>query len=1761
MFSLPGYTLRGSLKATGTNLLFHALRDADGLSLILKTPVTSSGPRESERYRREFDILQHLRDVRGVLRAHACEQLADRPSLLLETVEGDVLSTLTGEPFEVARVLDIAIGLTATLAEIHRRGVIHKDIKPSNIVLTPSGEARLIDFGTATLQRVEHVDAAPTSLIEGTLAYMSPEQTGRMNRSVDYRTDFYSLGITLYELLAGHRPFQGKDALEWFHVHMAVVPPPLLGRVEGLPPVLAAIVDKLLAKVAEERYQSADGLKADLERCRDDLRRGVHQDFPLGVHDFPTRFQLPQRLYGRDTHAAALIQAFERVARTQRPEFILVRGYSGCGKSAVVHELHKPVVRHRSFFLSGKFDQFQQASPYATLAQAIRGLTQQLLAGSDEALAHWRERLLQAWEGQGQVLVDVVPQLELIVGKQPPVAELPTAEATQRFNRVFRRFLALFSPLEHPLVLFLDDLQWADPASLELLQHLLTHEDPAPLLLIGAYRDNEVKPSHPLERALERMREAGARLHALRLEPLSLEDVRQFVADALPGASAELLGPLAALAREKTGGNPFFLLHFMLTLHQDGLLVRTSLGAWRWDEAGVRARGYSNNVVDFLVDKLRQLASGTQHLLWQAACMGHTFPLQALRALTEGTSSTGLERDLEPAFLENLLVRVDPERVRFIHDRVHQAAYALVGEDERKRIHLRIGRLMLRHFSPEALHERLFDVVSQFSAGGAHLKEDAERLEVARLNAAAGRRAKASIALRSAITYFERAFQLIPGDPWETEPALAFRLQLEHASCQFMTGNAGGALRLVNAFQARARTRWDTAEVYGLKTDILIGMGDIQTAVTCLLEGLARLGMPMSPTPSWEEVEAANAEVWALLGERSIASLVELPLMTDPDMEAVMHLLGAMYAPAFVTNTHLLILTLSRMTALSLRHGNTSASVHGYSWYGLVLGSAFKRYLEGEAFGQLACALVERRGFTALRGKALYGLELVSYWTQPLSEALKFVREAFQQALMSSDSQVAGYCCNHIVMDRFLLGDELEEVYRESVASLHFARGTEFIDSRDIIHFTQRHVQQLRGLAPTFGVLSGEDFDEEAFEAGLTEQRMSTMRCWYWLIKAQARFMSGAYAEALACLDRCAGLSWSSLGHIQLLDLHLFRALALAACLGGKTGEARERALQEMERHRRQLEEWAQHCPSTFFTAERLVAAELARLTGRKDDALHAYEQAHQSAWEHGFIQRAALACELAARFWREHRMLTLAEAYARKAREAYLRWGARGKVRHLDMQWPALTLPESGTQGTLDTDSTQIDALTLVKAQQAISEEIVLERLAATLLRIAMENAGAQRGALLLPRGEALTIAALSGTVAAEHEGPAESCFPQSVIAYVRRTHEHVLIGDATRPHPFSADAWLEHSQARSVLCLPMLRREQFRGVLYLENTLATNAFTPARIGLLDHLASQAAISIENARLYADVQNAEAALRRANDDLEKRVEERTRELKQTQVRLVDAARAAGMAEIAANVLHNVGNVLTSAVINLQTVRESLGTSRMGRLKQATRMLEEHHDDLATFFTRDPRGARLPDYLSALADELLREQSSIQEGMAAMDKHLEHIRAIVQVQQTYAHSTLVTEECDLTRLVEDALSLQWASLQRHGITVTRELTCLPQVRVDKHKVLQILINLLSNAKQAMLPLPEPQRRLHVKLDRDEGFARIQIVDNGMGIEPGIRGRLFGQGFTTREGGHGLGLHSSALEARLLGGSIALESEGPGRGATALLKLPLGPVEM
>ncbi len=1461
MSEVPGYHLLGTVQVTRNSILQRAERETDHHRVILKLPrVAHPGPRERERYRRECRLLQRVSGAQGIPPTLGLDEGQAGPVLVLEDVGGRALAELLQEgPLEVGRCLQIGIALAETLAEVHRRGVVHKDIKPANILVGPQGEVWLIDFGAATLEHEEQADFPSGGDAEGTLAYMAPEQTGRTGQGLDYRSDFYSLGVTLYEALTGRKPFQGRDELEWFHAHLAQQPtPPHVVRA-SISPMVSRVVLKLLAKSPDERYQSAEGLEHDLGRCLEGLRRGRLRSFTLGQRDLPARMILPRRLYGREPEVRLLLDAFEEVARSGKASLQLVSGYAGVGKSSVVAAV-QPLLRSRcSFFLKGKSDQLQPETPYATLTQAFGELVRQLLGTSDRELERWRQRLHDALEGNGQVLVDLVPQLELIIGKQPAVPELPPIEAQNRFNHLALRFLGVLGTTDKPLVLFLDDLQWADPGSMRLLYQLLTAPEPPALLVAGAYRDNEVDAVHPLTVILGDLRRAGARLQEIHLGPLSQAQTDRLVRDALPGASEEVTEPLGAALYEKTGGNPFFLLQLLEALHRDGLVTRATGGGWSWDPEQVRAQGYSDNVVDFLAGRLRRLAPSPQRLLQLAACVGNAFSQEVLAIISEQPAAE-VERTLEQPLLEGLLVREGAERYRFLHDRIQQAAHALISDEERRAVHLRIGRLLYERLGAKGVKERLFDVVNQLNAGAPLLTDPGEREALARLDAEAGWQARRASAHDAAVTYFSMALQLFPGEMWTADRALAFQLQLDLASSEFMRGRGDEARLRLQALLARDLSRAERAAASTLLSSFLFAVGEVEPSVSCLLDCLESFGISIPRHPTWEEVLEAHEEVLMLRQGLSIDSIAQLPRVTDPDTIAALSALSALYSPAYFSSGHLFPFYICRLVATSLRHGNAEASVQGYLHYGFVLAAYFAKPKEGLAFGNMAFDLLERMGFASLRAHAFHVLSHITYWSRHLSGALDQARSGIHHGVLTGALQEACFCCTHAVTYRLALGHALTEVHQEAVARLGFVRKAGFRELEDHILPPLRFTQQMRGLTRAFCSLSGDDFDEGAFEARLTEERAPAMRCWYWLVKLQSRFMCGRYEEALEAADRARGLLWASAGMIQLLDYHLYRALAQAALQRAAPGES----LAAIQEHHRQLRAWADDCPENFRAPERIVAAELARLSGRAEEALHAYEEAVGAARAEGFIQYVALANELAARFWKGRGIVTAALAYANEARSAYWQWGGEGKVRQLESEWPLTEAGAAGTDTTsssFDSSSRRIDALTVVKAQQAISGEIELDRLVRTLLQVALENAGAERGALLLLEGERI------GTVAFSEEGlQASEDLPWSLIAFVRRTQEMVLISDATESHSFSHDRYFEQHHARSVMALPLLARGTMHGVLYLENSLTTDAFTPGSQTLLGHIATQAAISVENARLY---EQARQEVRRRDDFLE----------------------------------------------------------------------------------------------------------------------------------------------------------------------------------------------------------------------------------------------------------------------------------------------------
>jgi len=1815
-----------------SNYVFSALREGeislyrgsgDGLDpILLVAPAGEHTARESlERLEHEYALRAAL-DPDWAARPVALAHRDGRMTLVLEDPGGELLDRLLGRPLEVRQFLRIAMPLAAALRCVHERGLIHKDIKPANVLVDrASGRAWLTGFAIASRLPREHRGPEPPEMIAGTLAYMAPEQTGRMNRSVDSRSDLYALGVTFYEMLTGTLPFAAADPMEWVHCHIARQPVPPDERVAGIPGPLSAIVMKLLAKTAEDRYQTAAGLMIDLRKCLVDCEAtGRIEPFPLGGQDASDRLLIPERLYGREREIDALLASFDRVVADGTPELVLVSGYSGIGKSSVVNELHKVLVPPRGLFASGKFDQYKRDIPYTTLAQAFQSLVRPLLGQSEAEIGRWRDNLSEALGPNGQLIVNLVPELELVIGKQPPVPDLPPLDAQRRFQMVFRRFLGVFARKEHPLALFLDDLQWLDAATLDLLEHLITQSEMRNLLVVGAYRDNEVGPAHPLLRTLEAIRTTDARVHEIVLAALGLDDVGRLVADALH-CEPERARPLAELVQDKTGGNPFFAIQFFTALADEGLLAFDSVArAWQWDIDRIRTKSYTDNVVALMAGKLKRLAVTTQEALKQLACLGN-----AAEAATLTMVHGGPEQAMHAALWEAVhagLVFHEDSAYEFLHDQIQQAAYSLIPEEHRAEVHLGIGRALLASMTADQLTEHLFDVANQFDRGAARLIDRDEKARVATIDLRAGRKATASAAYASARAYFSAGMALLDERDWDSQYELTFSLWLERAESELMIGNFEKAEQLIVELLQRGASKVDQAAVYHLKVQFHVMKSENPQAVESALTCLRLFGIDLPAHPTLEQVQAEYETVWRTLNGRPIESLIDLPLMTDPELQAAMQVLSVLSPPAYFTDFRLYCLQVCRMVNVSMQHGTSGPSAHAYAYCGAMLGPVFHRYRDAHRFAKLACDLVEKRGFSAYQSKVDLAMGSVAFWTQPIASAIDFMRAGFRTAIERGDLTFACYGMHGCITGLLLRNDPLDAVWRESERALDFARGPKYGDAAHIIVSQQRFIATMQGRTATFSTFSDAHFDEATFEGQLTGDRMSLTNVWHWILKLKARFLSGDYAEALAATDKAKPLLSAVALMIELLDYFYYTALTVAACYENASADDQSKWRDLLTAHREQLREWAENNPPTFADKHALVSAEISRLERRDADAMRLYEEAIRSAREHGFVQNEGLAHELAARFYASRGFKTIAHAYLRNAKSCYLRWGAEGKVRQLEELHPQLRedhAPPSPT-ATFGATVEQLDIGAVVKASQAISGEIVLDRLIETLMTIALEHAGAERGLLILLRGDTLLIEAEAQT---DHKTvevklrqstvtPAE--LPESILHTVIRTRQSVILDDASTQNPFSADEYIRQKRARSILCLPLMKQAKLVGTLYLENNLAPHIFTPARLAVLNLLSSQAAISLENTRLYRDLQEREAKIRRLVDsnvigivmtDFEGRILEandaflemtgfdredlasgRIRWTEMTPAewsdvsqRAVAQLRAAGSCEpFEKEYFRKDGSRVPVLVGAAAFEGRDEGVSYVLDLterKRAQEALQKAEAELAHVTRVTTVGALTAAIAHEIKQPIAATVTNASAGMhwlSAQPPDLEEARqafgriirdgnraaeVIGRIRSLVKKMPPRREPLDINQVVLEVIAMIQGELQRNRVQLQTQLARdLPEVLGDRVQLQQMILNLILNAVEAMSGVADRPRELVVGSGASDSDVFVEVRDSGPGLDAANLGRLFDSFYTTKPNGMGMGLSISRSIVEAHGGRLVATQNVP-HGAVFRFTLPTG----
>ncbi len=1495
---IPGYTIVEQIYWNFRTAVYRAVQAAQQRPVVIKV-LQQEYPSFNElvQFRNQYTIAKNL-PIPGIVRPLSLEPWQNSYAMVMEEFESMSLRQYAQEhSLSLPEILAIAVQMAQILNDLCQHRVVHKDIKPANILINPqSHEIKLIDFSIASLLPKGTQEPKNPTALEGTLAYLPPEQTGRMNRGIDYRADFYSLGVTLFELLTGQLPFESTDPMELVYCHLAQQPPRADSINPEVPAVVAEIVGKLMSKNAEDRYQSSLGLKQDLECCLKQWQEtGRVERFELGLQDRCDRFLIPEKLYGRENEIRTLLNAFDRVA-VGNTELMLVSGFSGIGKTVVVNELYKPIVRQRAYFIKGKFDQFNCNIPFSAFVQAFRSLMGQLLAESDADLASWKAQILDAVGENGQVITDVIPELERIIGQQPPVVELSGGAAQNRFNLVFGKFVCVFATKEHPLVIFLDDLQWADSASLNLLKLLMDKSEAGYLLMLGAYRNNEVFPAHGLMLTLDELHKQGANINTLTLAPLGRLDITRLIADTLL-CSTEIAAPLSQLIYQKTQGNPFFTTQFLKGLYEDGYITfEAKAGYWQCDLTQVRQLALTDDVVSFMVERLRKLPEVTQEALKLAACIGNRFDLVTLAVVCERSQeevATDLWTGLQEGFVvpesetykffqgdersaknvENVVVGY-----HFVHDRVQQAAYSMIQDERKPATHLKIGKLLLEKTPPHQQESRIFEIVNQLNIGLASPENLVEPSEFLRLNCMAGKRAKEATAYEAAASYFESAKSLLPLDSWCSSYKETLEIYFNLAEVKYLDGDFKSSEELIEIISESARDPIERAEAYNLLVIQYTMQGKFQEALDSGQKALAFLDFELSEHDAKEKILAFKEESDIKLAGRRAEDLVNEPECQIPEKSVAIKILNNLLVPTYVLQKEDLyfVVTLS-IVCLSLTYGVVAESGYGFSSYGMFLGSRQGDYKSGYRFGELAVNLAKRFGqaYNLCRACYVLGNNLLS-WVRPLRCSEPIFNEGFLAGLESGELIFAGNILMYKVLNPFFAGENIygiqqnaQEYIKIASKTINYQLAADVISGLDIwlANLTASEVES--------------NLNEEQYVANCVANNSMYAVCHYLILKTKILTFYGAYDESLKASQKAEEIINVILGKYQVAALNFYQSIALIGLCRDPQSEAiKDLYLEKVRFNQAQLEVWAAGCAENFTHKYYLVNAELASFLGNKERAIDLYDCAIAGAKENCYLQEEGLANELAAKFYLAWGKEKVAASYMQEAYYCYARWGAKAKTNQLEAQYPQLLTPilqqsepivnldnprtTTPTVSTVTQTSFVLDLASAIKASQALSQEIELKALLSKLMLIILENAGADKGALILNNSGTWEIAAqcFSGncylsTIPLDQTDN----LPSSIINTVKRTQQNLLINNIDQDKTFTRDPYFNQNQPKSILCFPLINQGQSSGIVYLENNLAVGAFTSERLEVLRLLSAQAAISITNAKLYAEVKESQSKL------------------------------------------------------------------------------------------------------------------------------------------------------------------------------------------------------------------------------------------------------------------------------------------------------------
>lgn len=1722
------------------------------MPVILKT-FTDERPsiQDTDRLKKEFQILESL-NLEGVIKAYGIEDHGRGPVLVLEDCHGSSLDRIESHLFTITEILRIGSELAGVLGEIHSAHIIHKDVNPSNIILNPAtGILKLIDFdlaGTFSRERA----ASHDTKFSGTLQYMSPEQTGRTALPVDYRTDYYSLGMTLYELLCSKIPFDTQDPLEIIHSQIARMPESPAEVNPEIPQIVSDIIMKLLAKNPEQRYQSAWGIKWDLNNCLKQLREsGRIVAFPLASMDRPERLRIPQKLYGRErerTELAGLLARFDEGIK----RFGFVAGDPGIGKTALVMEILKSLPDR--FFAMGKCEQFSRNFPYSALKDASRAMLQHILMGNDQQLQRYKEELLAALGPNAGILSDLMPELELVIGSQPAPSPAEPQEFRNRFNLAFLRFFQVFRELEKPLILFLDDLQWIDTASLSLLEFILTDSDTRNLIFIGAFRDKEIDAQHPLHATIDRLKTCKENIPLIKLQSLDLHSVNLVCADAL-NTDEQQVEQLADLVLRKTGGNPFHVGEFLMSLYLTGLLIfEHRQGVWQWDLSQIQARNITDNIAQLMADKIQRLNKETQACLKFAACMGSRFNLEDLalvmkmelaetkeflsQAVDEGLLLP-LDSELNLSFLRNGIDHENAQEFQFCHDRVQQAAYGCIPDEEKRLAHATVGRRLLQGTRRQEWEKKILNIVDQLNLGLEFITEEDERMQLAELNLIAGRKGHVSAAFEAGLKYFQAGIRALEKCPSSQGESLALELYRQSAESAYLSGNFVTMEFYCNKVLEHSEEVLDKAKVCEIRIQASTAQYKLVEAVQTAIPVLRMLGVRIPRKPSRLHLLWALTKGFLIFKKRDIDWFGSLPVMTDGKKLAALRIMSKLGKALYAANPEFTPVVSIKSLEISMRYGISHESVLAYAILGFMHIGVLGDINKGYALGNLALRLADRFDNAKLRVNILMIVNFfIKPWKEHYAKLLGNVEDAIGIGIENGSLEDAAHCAYIYCSGGFRVGWKLPELHDKMTQYSELIRKIKHESALRLLSVFHQTVLNLMGRSQDPCVLVGDAFDENIMLPAFKAAKDRSGTCVTYLNKASLCYIFEDYPKALENIMLARKHLSGILGTPAIPTLNFYDSLTRLSMYD----ESKQKIhLWKVRLNQRKLFKWAQHAPMNFLHKYLLVKAEQLRIYGKCELAGELYERAITLARENAYQNEEALANELAGKFYITQSNLDLARTKIVDAHYCYKKWGATAKVEQLEAKYrlflegPAesqivVTSRESASTGSTDFHR-DLDLAWIMKASQVISGEILLEKLVEKLMKTVIETAGAEKGFLVFRSGNRLEVkaeASVSQTIVQDlHPTPIEKCeLCIAVIMYVLRTSESLVLNDPVREGSFTSDPYIMEKKPKSVLCVPILHQGSLIGMLYLENNLSSHAFTPHRLETLRMLSSQAAISIENARLYERMEQLVAErtseLEKSNKDLSHEIEVRQsaqEELYRAKIEAESASRA--KSEFLAHMSHDLRTPLNAIIGFSQLLNEQWGGKLSEKQLQYVREISigGHH---------------LLDLINNILD-----LAKIESGKMELDLKPVNIALLLK------HCTIMIKE---------------KALRKHLNVHIRIPECLRDVKIvaDEVKLKQIVVNLLSNAAKFT---PEGGR-IELEASMQSNALSISVSDTGIGILQEDQERIF-QPFVqlnapieSRQKGTGLGLALTRELVELHGGTIGVQSAGFDRGSSFHLNIPV-----